>query len=166
MDEQHLKQYLNDRFAKRFTQGIWFAPYRLLKLAVIKGLASTLSLHGCADEITVSDSPEKTSAGIRQALGRVAKELFDPSKFSASGASCCALIEAAFPGSTAMPCLVFVTVKPISQQSVQVLVETRAMGWTNVVARTELKLLKDYIAKQFVVQAGPSTKNAGPFPLT
>lgn len=149
MDEQGIRTFLVEKFITEDQPRGWLRyRFPLLTRAAARGIASTASLHRCMDQLLVPSPPEKSRPEIRDALHRVAREQYDPARFSAGEATHCVLLQRAFANSSAVSCLAFVTVRPDAQQSTQVLLEIYATGWNGIAARRETRLLKDHVAKQ------------------
>ena len=147
MDEHLLEQYLVNQRVKDQSRGTWLLGSAITK-AVVKGVQGTQSLSRVADQALISKPRDQVIQELGAVLQSSAREMLDPERFSATQATFCALLGLVILNMPSQPCVVFVTIRSLSDNSTQVLFEGYAKGWGEAGVRGEINRLRKNIAKK------------------
>lgn len=151
MNEEEIASFLTAQILKSRVRarGAWGIGKPLAK-AGPKLVLATMNLQRVSDQLTIEKSREIVIRDIADILSHEAFELLDPLKFSANTVTICALIgvSALYVGD--MLCLVFITIRALSEQSSQVLFEAYTKSWGTAFATNQIKLLIRKITDQLI----------------
>ena len=101
--------------------------------------------------LLISASREAVLPIIAETLGKIGRALKDPALFDIPTATFAVLMGTAFLGTYkyGKSCLVFVTIRAVSEHSTHVLIEGYAKGFSAGVADSEVKRVREGISARF-----------------
>jgi hypothetical protein len=144
MDEEAVAKFLTEQKLKSATRRTWGIGSVLVK-ASTRPVLATMSPQRVTDQIIVSKSRAIVIKEIGEILPSNSLEIMDPSRFSADTATFCALTGQRLPFGTDQLCLVFITVRALSDESSQILLEAFEKGWFQTPINNRIKRLRSAI---------------------
>ena len=145
-----INDFLQETALKDRTQGTWGIGTILVR-AGAKPVLSLLSVKSATDHILISANRDIALPIIAETLGKIGRALKDPALFDIPTATFAVLMGKAFLGSYeySQPCLVFVTLKAVSEHSTHVLLEGFAKAFSARVTDSEVKRAREEISARF-----------------
>jgi hypothetical protein len=122
----------------------------MLMQAGAKPILALLSVKLATDQILISANREVVLPMIAETLGKIGITLKDPALFDIPTATFTVLMGRSFLGVMGKPCLVFLTLKAVSENSTHVLIEGYAKDFGSNVTSAEVKRVRDEISARFV----------------
>lgn len=113
-----------------------------------KPVLSLLSVKSATDQVLISTNRELVLPIAAETLGKIGLELKDPALFDNPTATFAVLMGRSFLGRMGKLCLVFVTLKAVSESATHILLEGYVKG-AAALAAAEVKRVRDELAARF-----------------
>ena len=143
-----INDFLQEQHLKNASEGSWGIGTTLLR-AGSKAALATMSVHSATDQILISANREVVLPIIAETLGKICLTLKDPALFDIPTATFAVLMGRSLLGVKSPPCLVFITLKPVSENSTHILIEGYGKGYSAAVASAEVKRVRVEISARF-----------------
>jgi hypothetical protein len=145
-----ISDFLKETELKKFSRG-WGVNSlgAMLMRTGAKPVIALLSVKSTTDQILISANREVVLPIIAETLGKIGLTLKDPALFDIPNATFAVLMARSFMGVMGKPCLVFLTLKAVSENSTHVLLEGYAKELGSVVTSAEIKRVRDEISARF-----------------
>ena len=140
--------FLRETALKDATKVTWGIGTMVAK-ACTNPVLSLLSVHSAQDQILISGSREIVLPIIAETLEKIGRALRDPALFDLPTATFAVLMGKAFLGQYGQSSLVFVTLKAVSESSTHVLIEGYAKGFSDGIANSGVKRVREGIGARF-----------------
>jgi hypothetical protein len=142
-----ISDFLQETELQNIAKPYWGIGAKLAR-AGGKAVISLLSVKSATDQILISANREVVLPIIAETLGKVGLALKDPAVFDIPTATFAVLMARSFLGQMGKPCLVFLTLKAVSEGSTHVLIEGHTKGPAKG-ASYEIKRVRDEISARF-----------------
>ncbi len=141
MNEQAIAGFLTEQKVKGATRRTWGVGTVIAK-ATSRAVQATMSSLRMSDQIITSKNREVAIRLVGEVLSSNALEIMDPSRFSAETTTFCALLGQRLPYGADQVCLVFITIRALSDETSQILLEAYGKGWLQAQVSNDMKRLK------------------------
>ena len=144
-----VNDFLVETEVRNSTEGLWGIGTKLGR-GTAKAVLYLMSVQSATDQLLISANRENVLPIVAETLGKVGL-LKDPALFDIPTATFAVLMGRSWPalGVKSKPCLVFVTLKAVSENSTHVLIEGYSRSWGLSVTSAELKRVRDEISARF-----------------
>lgn len=143
-----INDFLTETELRNSSKGTWGIGTKLVR-GTTKGVLSLMSVQSATDQLLISANREIVLPIIAETLGKVGRALKDPALFDIPTATFAVLMGRSLLGVESKPCLVFVTLKAVSENSTHVLMEGYARSWGLSITSAELKRVRNEISARF-----------------
>jgi hypothetical protein len=141
--------FLTETELKNAAEGTWGLGTIAVR-AGAKPVLSLISVKSATDQILISANREVVLPIIAEIFGKISLVLKDPALFDISTATFALLMgRRSFLGPMSKPCLVFATLKAVSENSTHVLIDGYAKDLYGKVASAEVKRVRNEISARF-----------------
>lgn len=130
--------FLKDREIKNATNGTWLVG-TLITRAAVTPLVSLKTLKNIQDQFVINRNCDTILPIVSEIIRQNSNEIKDPASLDVETASFCSIMYYVILGQIGAPSVIFVTAKPVSDASTNVILDGYCLGQTG--------MLKGYVKK-------------------